>query len=329
MEQKLNNNKVLAYKHISTATNEIIDYISKRKSGKVRSLLTRWPKFNRTTMGGVEPNAIYTIAGISGSGKSSFVNTLETDLIDLNPDEDIVVLSFSFEMLSSKQVGRKLSYKLRKTTSELYSASDKGAVTDYDYEQIEKTASGIKKYPVYYVDTPGSVAEIRNTIDFFQSSLAKDKWLVVIIDHTLLINGSSSSDSERSIIVDLEKVLIGVKKVGRTSIIQISQMNRNIETPERINNPSLHYPQRSDLSSSDAVFQASDYVIVIHRPEILGLVAYGYMNLPVKDCVYLHILKNRDGESKILKFMNDLKYNNLKEPEEEQKDQQQMNLEFN
>lgn len=326
MEPK-SNNKVLAYKHISAATNEIVEYISKRRTGRVKSLMTRWPKFNRITMGGIEPNAIYTIAGISGSGKSSMVNTLETDLIDLNPDEDTVILSFSFEMLSSKQVGRKLSYKLQRTTSELYSAA-KGAMTDLEYEQVEKTAKSIKNYPVYYVDTPGNVQEIANTIAFFQETIAKNKWLVVIIDHTLLINSSHSGDTERTIIVDLEKVLIGAKKVGKTSIIQISQMNRNIETPERINNPSLHYPQRSDLSSSDAVFQASDYVIVIHRPEILGLVAYGYKNLPVKDCVYLHILKNRDGEAKILKFINDLKYNNLKEPEEE-KESQQMNLEFN
>ena len=94
-------------------------------------------------------------------------------------------------------------------------------------------------------------------------------------------------------------------------------MNRNIESPERINNPSLHYPQRSDISSSDAVFQASDYVIVIHRPEVLGLQGYGANNLPVKDCIYLHVLKNRDGEVRILKFINDLKYNNIKEPEEE------------
>ena len=147
--------------------------------------------------------------------------------------------------------------------------------------------------------------------------------MVVIIDHTLI--RGNSGDSERSIIVELEKVLIEAKKVGKTSIIQISQMNRNIETPERINNPSLHYPQRSDLSSSDAVFQASDYVIVLHRPEILGLISYGYNNLPVKDCVYMHFLKNREGEVKILKFTNDLKYNNIKEPSEDEepsKDQQ-------
>ena len=129
--------KVLGYRHISTATNEIVNYIHDRRTKKVNSLATRWPKFNRLAMGGIEPNAIYAVAGVSGSGKSSFVNTLETDLIDLNPHEDIVILSFSFEMLSSRQVGRKLSYKLKKTTSELYSASEKGLVTDEVFAGIQ------------------------------------------------------------------------------------------------------------------------------------------------------------------------------------------------
>ena len=50
---------------------------------------------------------------------------LETDIIDLNPNENVIVLSFNFEMLSSRQVGRKLSYKLKRTTSQLYSATSK------------------------------------------------------------------------------------------------------------------------------------------------------------------------------------------------------------
>ena len=32
------------------------------------------------------------------SGKSSFVNSLETDLFDLNPNANCVVLSFNFEI---------------------------------------------------------------------------------------------------------------------------------------------------------------------------------------------------------------------------------------
>jgi ABC-type multidrug transport system fused ATPase/permease subunit len=96
MEQP--SNKVLVYRHIKEPANEILRYIDDRRKGIVYSLKTRWPKFNKQCMGGIEPNAIYTVAGISGSGKSSFVNALETDLFDLNPKANFVVLSFNFEI---------------------------------------------------------------------------------------------------------------------------------------------------------------------------------------------------------------------------------------
>ncbi len=97
-----------------------------------------------------------------------------------------------------------------------------------------------------------------------------------------------------------------------TSVIQLAQMNRNIEQSERINNPLSHYPMRSDLSSSDAMFQASDYVLVLHRPEILGIQEYGPSHLPTNNKIYMHILKNRDaGRPCILEFENDLAYNNI------------------
>ena len=111
---------------------------------------------------------------------------------------------------------------------------------------------------------------------------------------------------------ELERVFIQAKKLPMTSVIQIAQMNRNIESSERINNPSSHYPMRSDLSSSDAMFQASDYVLVMHRPEILNIQEYGPNRLPTQNKVYMHMLKNRDaGKPCILEFENDLMYNNL------------------
>ena len=298
--------KVLPFKTISEVAKESLSYIDARRKHIITPLKTRWKKFNRVCCGGIEPNMIFTIAGGSGSGKSAFVNTLESDLIDLNKRQNIVVLSFSFEMVSSRNVGRKLSNRLRRTTSELYSAEID--LTDSEFQKVEATAKEIKDYPIYYVDTPSSVEEIEATIDHFHENIAKGKWLVIILDHTLLVEG----DSERGTIVNLQKMFIRKKKLKNTSIIQITQLNRNIEQPERLNNPSSHYPMRSDLSASDAIFQASDYVIALSRPELLNLQFYGINRLPVKNKVYVHFLKVRDaGEPCILEFDNELKYGNL------------------
>lgn len=307
MEQKSFN--ILPFRSISEVADESLEYIRKRKDKTIVPLKTRWNKFNKVCCGGIEPNMIITIAGGSGSGKSAFANTLETDLIDLNPDQEIVILSFSYEMLSYRQVGRKLSNKLRKTTAELYSSDQ--SLSNTEFNKIEEVADKIKKYPIYYIDTPSTVENMEKTIDYFHENIAKGKWLIVILDHALLVEGQG--ESERGTIVDLQKMFIRKKKLSNTSIIQISQMNRNIEQPDRINNPSMHYPMRSDLAASDAIFQASDYVTALSRPELLNITAYGIDRLPVKDKVYLHFLKVRDGEPFILEFENELKYGNLVE----------------
>lgn len=307
MEQQSYN--ILPFRHISEAVDDAIEYIKLRKDHTIDPLKTRWKKFNKLCNGGIEPGCVYTIAGISGSGKSSIVNTLETDLIKCNPGKEVVILSFSLEMLSSRQIGRKISSELRRTTSELYSAETD--LTDKEFWQVKESTKEMKNYNIYYVDTAVNIQSIADTVHYFQETIAKDKWLVVILDHTLLVKGSS----ERATIIELQNLFIDLKKIGTTSIIQITQMNRNIESPERINNQAGHYPMRSDLSSSDSVFQGSDVVLVLHRPETLGILAYGSHRLPVQNKVYMHFLKNREGEIAILRFENDLKYNTLLEGE--------------
>lgn len=303
----------LKVRPMSQVANEAIRYIKARKEHNVVSLKTRWKKFNSQCMGGIEPNTIYTITGISGSGKSSWANLVQTDLIDLNPNQDVIVLTFSLEMVGFRQVGRTLSNKLRKTTSALYSAYE--SLDDKTFTKVIDVTNQLRNYPIYFVDDPGSPAQVGATIRSFYDEYVKDtgKYFIIIYDHTLLTKQVGTAIETLS---ELEREFISIKKLPLTSIIQLSQMNRNIEEPERRNNPSSHYPMRSDLSSSDAIFQASDYVIVLHRPEQLNIHEYGPNRLPTANKVYLHILKNRDaGKPCILEFENDLAYNNIIEPQ--------------
>ena len=303
----------LKVRPMSQVANEAIRYIKARKEHNVVSLKTRWKKFNSQCMGGIEPNTIYTITGISGSGKSSWANLVQTDLIDLNPNQDVIVLTFSLEMVGFRQVGRTLSNKLRKTTSALYSAYE--SLDDKTFTKVVDVTNQLRNYPIYFVDDPGSPAQVGATIRSFYDEYVKDtgKYFIIIYDHTLLTKQVGTAIETLS---ELEREFISIKKLPLTSIIQLSQMNRNIEEPERRNNPSSHYPMRSDLSSSDAIFQASDYVIVLHRPEQLNIHEYGPNRLPTANKVYLHILKNRDaGKPCILEFENDLAYNNIIEPQ--------------
>lgn len=306
MEQNSYN---LPIRSMSTVTQEAVEYIRGRREHEIVSLQTRWNKFNMQCMGGIEPNTVYTFAGISGTGKSSLCNLIATDIIDKNPSEDIIILTFSLEMVGFRQVGRTLSNKLKKTTSALYSA--KTRLDDNTFAQVIDVANKLKSYPIYFVDSPGTAMQVEATIRSFYEKYVKGtkKHFVIMYDHALL---TKQTGTIIETISELLRVFIQIKKLPLTSVILITQMNRNIEASERINNPQSHYPMRSDLSSSDSIFQGSDYVLALHRPELLGIQEYGPNRLPTKNYVYMHILKNRDaGEPCILQFENDLKYNNL------------------
>ena len=70
MEQNLSN----LVRPMKVVAQEAINYVEGRKTHEVVSLQTRWKKFNKQCMGGIEPNTIFTIGGISGSGDKVSLN---------------------------------------------------------------------------------------------------------------------------------------------------------------------------------------------------------------------------------------------------------------
>ena len=257
--------------------------------------------------GGLEWGSMYVVAGISGAGKSSFANILETDIFDLNPKEKFKVLSFNFEMASYRQILRKISNKTKKTVGELKSSNN--ILTDDEMDNIEEIAKKISLYDIHYVDIPGSIIEIWHTILEFQKNNPDHK-VFIILDHARL-SKKIKMQSEQHMMDDLCNMFTTIKKRINCSILLLSQLNREIES--RTSTPSMHYPTRGDIFGNDGIYQHSDFVFVIHRPELLGIKYYGMERIPTENAIFLHMLKNRDGDCRIIKMTNNLKYNLIEE----------------
>lgn len=157
------------------------------------------------------------------------------------------------------------------------------------------------------------------------------------MDHTLLTKGESG-DNEKSIVDELSKIFVALKKelirLGvKIIIIMLSQLNRDIESEKRVMNPLLHYPTKNDIFASSSVFYCSDYVIVSHKPALIngikihygpgrgtkypkGLPVYNPFN-PDQAMIYWHLIKNRFGKTADLMMLDNFKYSKIDEFKEE------------
>lgn len=300
---------------LEDAARKELRYMKGRMKGEIKSLQTPWEKFNKAGMNGLEWGSIVTIAGMSGSGKTAILNELETGLFELNPDENFAVLSFNFEMIARRLIGRKISKKLQRTTKQLYNADIENPDQNINkkiYENAVTYAKSIKDLPLWYVDIPGTVQEIKNTIEHFAMGMDinLDRGILVTLDHSILVK-KFGQQNQLETLYDLAAMFNELKKRIKGSFIIVSQLNRGIENVDRIQNKNLHYPQKSDVFGADALYQYSDIFMVTHRPEMLNLRAYGPSDLEVKGVIYWHYLKLREGEPFIAKMRNQLKYNKV------------------
>lgn len=307
--------KILNMISLEEAARKELRYIKGRMTNEIKSVKTPWMKFNKAGMDGLEWGSIVTIAGMSGSGKTAILNELETGLFELNPKENFAVLSFNFEMIARRLVGRKISKSLQMTTTQIYNADtdepDKNIKLDTYQKAIDYTQS-IKDLPLWYVDVPGTVQEIRNTIEYFAMGIESniDKAILVTLDHSILVK-KFGEQNQLQTLYELAAMFNELKKVIKASFVIVSQLNRGIENVERIQNKNLHYPQKSDVFGADALYQYSDIFMITHRPEMLNLKSYGPQDLPVNDVIYWHFIKLREGDPFIAKMRNDLKYNRV------------------
>lgn len=171
-----------------------------------------------------------------------------------------------------------------------------------------------------------TVDELINTIIVFiqnRKLVEKRTNLIITIDHVLLTSPSKQNEDEKSIIDRLMKSLVNLKKIINSMginviFIVLSQLNREIESYERVNNPFLHYPSKRDLFAASSTYYCSDYVLVLHRPaSVVGMGNfYGpptgeyKRGLPVfhpktkEVMIYGHVIKNRFYKPVVISFVD-------------------------
>lgn len=270
---------------------------------------------------------------MSGSGKSTWLRQIIRGIVDNNDTNTFEFLSFQFEMIGIDEVARDISAKINLSIKQLYSAGKK--LEDDQIALVDEAIKSLENMPISIVDKISSVAEIRDTILYYYSAnelIKKDKGLVVTLDHTLLCKAMPNQD-DRKLLEDLMRMLVEIKTTiasmgGKFIGIILSQLNRDIESPERVLNPKLHYPNKNDIFGSSAVYYSSDYVIIIHRPAVIDGMGAWYgpgrdsmpMGYPVfnplngsQPLIYAHIIKERFGSPKILTYLDDLKHSKILE----------------
>lgn len=295
------------FKTHGDARREALAYIKGRRDGTIQSLKTPWAKYNDAHVDGLEYGRIITLAGMSGSGKSAIGNQLEKELHLINPSQEFAILNFNFDMASTDIILRNTIAEFSISNKQLLSAHG-NRLPDHLYTQIEKYLSEINDNPnIFYCEYPKTPDQYYNLCHYYYKSYGKA--LVIMTDHSVLFKRAASDNSQQDTLYGLADKSLRLKKEIPCIQIHFSQLNRTIEEVERRKkNSSLNFPMKKDIFGSDALYMASDTVLVNHRPCLLGLEpdSYGPNKWPVNsEDIYWHYLKLRQGDPHVARMTGD------------------------
>ena len=282
-----------------------------RRSGELKSLKSSWPKFNDAFCDGLEWRTITVVGARPGTGKTLFMEQLISDIIEENKDHKFRVLKFQFEMLDETNGIRKLSLN---TASDYNTLMSKGEPVDKDlylkciqyYEQTAETDV------IDVVYDPCTVDEMCATIHYYMEAHKDEDGnytnALVTIDHSALLKVGKGQRDKFEVLYALGEALTYMKKHYPVAFLVLSQLNRNIDNPDRSKDGDYgNYVLDSDLFGADALLQHADVVLGINKPAIRKIRFYGPERFIVndEDLLAFHFLKSRNGTTRLSFFKLD------------------------
>lgn len=289
------------WKRLDYIQRKALKHVQYRKLGLIKSVKTPWAKLNEATAGGFEWNSIITIAGRSGSGKTTILNEFTRKVFKNNPQEEICVLDFQFEMTHEATGIREFTQVTGHSYKELLSAER--PLDDVSINKISTFVNNQAVRDIYQVDSAQTVQGIKHLVEeFFKEH--PNKRVIVTIDHSYLIRSAASEKDKFETLYNLGEMMTELKKKLNIMWIVLTQMNRSIESDVRtVPGTTGNYPTSSDVFGADALLQHSDILMIISVPSLLNIPVYGPKKIPVTpDLLILHLLKVRNGEPCMIFF---------------------------
>lgn len=285
-----------------TSFNEALKYMHNRAKGEEKSIYTPWPKFNDATTDGLEWNTLTVIGGRPGSGKTLLKDQIIRESFSLNPHDDFRVLEFQFEMVGRTSALREFSSITGKTYKELCSAGSQ--ISSDVLIKCHEYAKQRVKYPVDVISTPMTVNQMREQIDMYMEE-NNGKKTIITLDHTMLVKRAPYQNNSLDMLFELGEFFTQTKRQYPCMFIVLSQLNRNIDNPERaIDGKYGNYILESDIFGSDAMLQHADTLVGINRPAKQRIKYYGPDRYVIADdkTLVLHFLKARNGDTRMSFF---------------------------
>lgn len=302
---------------------ESLAYLQGRQTGKITSLKTPWEKFNNATTDGIEWHSTTVIGARPATGKTLIKDLIITGAFKLNPLIPFRVLEFQFEMLGKNSAIREYSQNLG--VSYKYLCSADGKLSPEDFERCRAYAKAKLQYPIDVVEESCNVLEFKETIEDYMekySTVNKDgkrsyKNTIVTLDHSLLLDNAPYGD-DMSMLKALGKTVTALKRKYPIAFIIISQLNRNIDAPERNEDGKYgNFVLDSDIFGSDALLQHADTLIGLNRPGYKQKLNYygveRYIINQDPSILAMHFLKCRNGETGIGFFKTEFEKMNISE----------------
>ncbi|HPP18501.1 MAG TPA: DnaB-like helicase C-terminal domain-containing protein [Candidatus Dojkabacteria bacterium] len=310
---------------------ESLSYLQGRQTGKITSIKTPWQKFNDATTNGIEWHSTTVIGARPATGKTLIKDLIINGAFKLNPLMPFRVLEFQFEMLGKNSAIREYSQNLQ--VSYKYLCSADGVLSDADFERCKLYAKNKLQFPIDVVEESCNVMEFKETIEDYMkahavqvkernTSTGKDELVlkykntIVTLDHSLLLDNSPYGD-DMSMLKALGKTVTALKRKYPIAFIILSQLNRNIDAPERNEDGKYgNFILDSDIFGSDALLQHADTLIGLNRPGKQKLTFYGVERYIINQdptILAMHFLKCRNGETGIGFFRTEFEKMNIVE----------------